>query len=93
MKAHLNIICKKELRYRVRNEIDIFVHDFDAKLVCIDEKVYWKEEKSVQFLAEILFRNYTIEKIEEEIKRIWAREDDVYRTEDDERRPTQKDVS
>ena len=48
MKAHLNIICKKELRYRVRNEIDIFVHDFDAKLVCIDEKVYWKEEKSVR---------------------------------------------
>lgn len=83
MKAYLNIVCKNELKSCVRNEIEIFVCNFDAKISSVDAKAYWKEKECVQFLAEIVFDNYSIEKIKEEIKRIWAKNNDVCYTKTD----------
>lgn len=84
MTAELNIIFRKELGAKIKKQLLLFAYNCKMELINIEEKAYWKDERCDQMQIQLLFSQYSYEKIKYSITQFGINEQDINYSEDNE---------
>lgn len=77
MNGYLHVIGNKSNREYLEKQIILFSDYCYAESIRITENAYWKDERCIEFSAELKFKQYDYESVIKSVTHFWGKEEDI----------------